>query len=1014
MIASRGLYAFLERHRTLIYTGGIGLLLAGVISLSRLGSGIYPEVEFPRIVVVARAGDMTPAIMQAEVARPLEGALATVPGVRRLRTRVIRGAAEIALQFEDGADMGRALQLVNAAAENSRGELPGDVDLEIQKISPADFPILSYDVLGGDATTRREAAELIVKPAFSRAAGVGRVEVVGGDAREVEVIVDPAKLAAASLPPKAVADRIRGGIVRTTAGRFDQGRQTVAVTAASGGNDSESLAALSVPTTDGRSVRLGDVAEIKPGAPDRRLIVHDDRGEAVQVAVARTPQSSAPDVVREITAIAGTLALPRGLRIVEVYNQGRLIHQSILGIRDAIAIGILLTIGVLALFLRDARAGFLAALSVPTTLVVTFLAIDLSGETLNLMSLGGMAVAIGLVIDDAIVVIEAIAMRLEGGAAPPDAVSEALAEITGPVIGTTVTTVVVLAPLAYLSGLLGRFFAALAITLGSAVALSLAFAILVLPLPAARLLRRRSHHAPHHHESGYHRVYLRGLKAMLHRPWAAAAVAIFAVAVIPLLLRFIPSGFLPEMDEGAFVIDYFLPAGTSLAATDAAALRIERVLKQEPGIVHWTRRTGAELGPITATETHTGDIAVVLDERSKRPGAESVIDGVREKLEAAVPEARIEFVQILEDVLNDLSGAPRPLEVVMRGEDPVVLRRIAEEVGRRLDKTPSLVDFYDGIEADVPGRDYAIDADGAARAGIDAGEIAGDLSLALQGTIVGSIPRFDRLVPVRVRYPDAIRFDPDRLDASPVSVGGAPVPLGRFAAAKDTKATGLLRRENLLPTVIASADVEGRDLGGLTREVRRRLAGIRVPAGYRIDIGGQAESQSRAFRQLGVVAVAGLLAVFTVLVAQFRSIRAALLVLSTIPPAVAGGLIALAISRTTLDVSSMMGLVLLVGLVVKNGILLVGAALARLDDGAPLDEALIGAAERRLRPIVMTTACTVFGLIPLAFALGPGSELQRPLAVVVIGGLFVSTAATLLALPALSRLAIGHRGVADR
>ena len=1003
------LYAILTRHRTFVLTVGAALLLGGIVSLTRLGSGIYPEVEFPRIVVVARAGELTPALMQATVVRPLESALASVPGVRRISTRVIRGAAEIALQFEDGTDMHRALQLTSIAAGNAKEGLPAGTEIEAEKITPADFPILSFDVVGGDATTRREAAEFVVLPAFSRARGVGRVEVVGGDPREIEVIADPERLAGIGLTPSKLATRVGDGIVRTMAGRFDERRQSVAVTVTTVVSDPASLASLPIAGGPNGTVRLGQVAEVVEGAPDRGLLVHDNAGEAVQVAVARTPQASAPDVVAEIKSLAASLRLPRGLRLIEVYNQGELIHESILGIRDAIAVGILLTVGVLVFFLRDARAGILAALSVPTTLVATFLAMDLAGETLNLMSLGGMAVAIGLVIDDAIVVVEAIAIRLEAGETPSESVRSALAEITGPVVGTTVTTVVVLAPLAFLSGLIGRFFSALAVTLASAVTLSLVFAIVVLPLPAARWMRSKAAEPRATLASRATSRYLSLLRSTLAHPWIAAAVVGLAVAIVATLASRIPSGFLPEMDEGAFVLDYFMPAGTSLEATDAAALRIEKVLEATPGVVRWTRRTGAELGPITATQVHRGDIAVVLAKRSKRPGAEEVMDDVRRQLAVKVPEARVEFVQILEDVLNDLSGAPRPIEIRTSGEDPSVLLRLAGEVARRLDGTPTLVDFYDGIEDEVPIRDYRVDGDAAVHAGLDATEVASDLGVALRGEVVGTVPRFDRLVPVRVRFPDAVRFDPERLDAAPLAVGASAVPIARFAHPSTGTGASLLRRENLLPTVLASGDVEGSDLGGLTREVRRRLAGIVVPSGYRIDIGGRADSQARAFRQLLVVVLLGIVVVFAVLVAQFRSARAAVLVLLTVPPAIAGGLLALLVTRTTLDVSSLMGLVLLVGLVVKNGILLVGAALTRMDDGASVADAIVGAAERRVRPILMTTACTIFGLLPLAFALGPGSELQRPLAVAVIGGLLVSTAATLLALPALARLALSRK-----
>jgi len=1002
----RDLFALLTRYRIFVVMLGVGLLLGGGLSLTRLGSGIYPEVDFPRIAVVARSLDLTPALMQAEVVRPLEGSLASVPGVRRIRTRIIRGSAEIALQFEDGSDMQTALQLAGTAVANAREEIPEGTDVETQRITPADFPILSFDVVGGDATTRREAADFVVRPAFLMARGVGRVEVVGGDAREIEVIVDPERLAATGITPDELTSRVESGIVRTVAGRFDRNRQSVASTVTAGAAEPAELARLPIAAGETATIHLGDVATVVPGAPDRVLLVHDKEGEAVQVAVARTPQASAPEVVRDIEAIAKTLTLPRGLRLIEVYNQGELIKDSILGIRDAIGIGILLTIGVLIFFLRDARAGLLAALSVPTTLIATFLAIDLAGETLNLMSLGGMAIAIGLVIDDAIVVVEAIALRLESGDAPHDAVRNALHEITGPVVGTTVTTVVVLTPLAFLSGLVGRFFSALAVTLGAAVLFSLVFAILILPIPAARFMRARRGTLKPPAAARSLRIYVRALSSTLGHPWIAAVVVTLAVVLVAPFATRLPSGFLPEMDEGAFVIDYFMPAGTSLEATDAVALRIEKVLAGVPGIERWTRRTGAELGPITATETNSGDIAVALAARKSRPGAEEMIDDVRQRLQAAVPEARIEFVQILEDVLNDLSGAPRPIEVRTLGEDPAILNKIGKEVGKRLEGTPSLVDFYDGVEAEVPIRDYHVNADATLRAGMTAAEIANNLGMALHGTIVGAVPRFDRLVPVRARFPDDVRFAPERLDAAPIAVSGAAVPLGSFATGVQTTGASVLRRENLQPMINATADVEGRDLGGLTREVRKRLDGLAVPAGYRVIVGGLAESQAMAFKQLAAVALIGIVVVFAVLVAQFRSARAAVLVLLTIPPAVAGGFIALAVTRTNLDVSSLMGLVLLVGLVVKNGILLIGAALTRIEDGTGVAESLLAAAERRFRPIIMTTACTIFGLVPLAFGLGPGSELQRPLAVVVIGGLLVSTAATLLALPALAELVL--------
>ena len=1004
-----GFFAALRRQQALVLTLCVAVLLAGLLALSRLGSGIYPEVDFPRIVVVARAGDTPPELMESSVVRPLEESLATVFGVRRIRTRIIRGSAEIALQFEEGADMWRALQFTDAAIARARGGLPADTEIESQKLTPADFPILSFNLIGGTSVGRREAADFIVRPALSRAPGVGRVEVVGGDPREIQIILDPQKLATAHLRPSEAADRVSATLVRRAVGRFDDRRQLVAVTAETEAVSSESLARMPIASLSQNPISLGSVAEVVEGHPDRTRAVHGPEGDAVQVAISRLPEASGPDVVREVKRIAASLRLPEGIRMIEVYDQGELIQESVKGVRDAIMIGIALTVCVLAFFLRDARAGMLAAAAVPFTLLATFPAMAFAGQTLNLMSLGGMAVAIGLVIDDAIVVIEAISLRLEKGSSAHDAVSEGLSEITAPVVGTTLTTVVVFVPLAFISGLVGKFFAALAITLSAAVLLSLAFALLVLPVLADQFLRAKERSGKRKRDRVGAR-YSRLLRKTLRHPGLALATVIVGLGIGVFAFQGLATGFMPEMDEGAFVIDYFLPAGSSLKAAETVALQIEAALAETKDVQTWTRRTGAELGPVTATEMSRGDIAVLLKPRAERRAVEEIINELREKVDAQLPSARIEFVQLLEDVLNDLSGSARPIEVRILGPDHQALVPIAEEVEKRLDGTPTMVDYYRGFEDDAPMLHFTINADAAARAGLTPAQVAEELGTALQGRMVGDVPRFDRLVPVRVRFPDAWRFDPARLADLPIALGSSSVPVSHLAApSRDLRPSQLLR-ENLVPVALATADLEGSDIGGLATAVRKRLADMPLPPGYRIDLGGQAESQNQAFRQLLSVLGLGVIAVFALLVGQFRSSRAAFLVLLTVPPALAGGIIFLRVSGVPLNVSSLMGLVLLVGLVVKNGILLVENAIARIEEGQPVRVAIAHAGHRRLRPILMTTLCTIFGLLPLAFALGEGSELQKPLAIAVIGGLLFSTAATLLLLPALASPFLSRRG----
>ena len=1008
MTETSGLFRVLRQQRALILTLTVAAVFAGLLSLSRLGSGIYPEVDFPRIVVVARSGDMPPELMEASVVRPLEEALATVFGVRRLRTRIIRGSAEIALQFEEGADMWRALQFTDAAIARTRGDLPADTEIESQKVTPADFPILSYNLVGGTSLGRREAADFLVRPALSRAPGVGRVEVVGGDPREIEIVLDPVKLASAHLRPSEAAERIGGALVRRAVGRFDDRRQLVAVTAQNNATSIDELKLMPITLAANGPLALTSVADVFEGHPDRTRAVHAPEGDAVQVSISRLPEASAPDVVREVTKIAKELRLPEGIRMNLVYDQGQLIHDSVIGVRDAILIGIALTVGVLAFFLRNARAGLLAAASVPFTLIATFPVMALAGQTLNLMSLGGMAVAIGLVIDDAIVVVEAIALRIESGLSPADAVDAGLAEITAPVIGTTLTTVVVFVPLAFISGLVGKFFAALAVTLAGAVLLSLAFALFILPVLADQFMKPRRVDRKQRRDA-FGARYARLLGRSIRHPLLALGLVLLGLFVGVAAYHGLATGFMPEMDEGAFVVDYFLPAGSSLQAAETAARQIEEALRETPDVQSWTRRTGAELGPVTATEMSRGDIAVLLKPRRERRSVDEVIDELRGKVEAQLPSARVEFVQLLEDVLNDLSGVARPVEIRILGPDHAALIPIALEVEKRLDGTPTMVDYYRGFEDSSPMLQYAVNADVAARAGLTATNVADDLGVALQGKEVGDVPRFDRLVPVRVRFPDSWRFDPVRLPDLPIAVGSTAIPISRLAEPTRSLRPTELLRENLVPVALASTDIEGNDIGGLANEVRRRLVGLPLPPGYRIDLGGQAESQSAAFKQLLSVLALGVIGVFALLVGQFRSGRAAVLVLLTVPPALAGGILFLRLTDVPLNVSSMMGLVLLVGLVVKNGILLVENAIARIDDGQPLRVAIRHAGRRRLRPILMTTLCTIFGLLPLAFALGSGSELQRPLAVAVIGGLLSSTAATLLLLPALASWFLARR-----
>jgi CzcA family heavy metal efflux pump len=1005
---------WLSRRRVLVWLAALGLAGSGAVVAARLPSGIYPEVEFPRIVVVARGGDAPPAVTQVTLTRPLETALATVLGVERIRSRTIRGAVELSLQFSPGSDMWRALQLVESRVGDARASLPPSTEVVVERLTTTSFPVITFNLTGPvDARRLRDLGELVLRPAISRVRGVGRVEVLGGDVREIEVVLDPARTAALRLTPAKVAEKIRAQTGLTAVGRFDDAHALVTVLASGEPRDAADVAALPVAVgAGGGPVALSTIATVVEGAEDRLLRVSGPGGETVLVSVSRLPGASTPDVVGRVrAAVAQAVAtFPAGVTVAPVYDQAALVDESMRSVRDAILVGIALCVAVIALFLRDLRAGLAAALAVPLTLGITFLPLALLGQSLNLMSMGGLAVAIGLVIDDAIVVVEAVRRRLEQGRPAADAAREGVGDLLAALVGTTVTTVIVFLPLAWLEGVVGRFFAALAVTLSSAVLLSLAVAITVVPLAAARWMRPRP--GPPPPPPWYARGYGRAVRPMLRRRWLGLVAALALLVAGGAAAGFVGTGFLPTMDEGAFVLDYFLPAGTSLDDTDAVARRIEAVLQSIPEIETYSRRTGAELGPAAATEVSRGDIMVRLKPaRARRRTAEEVISATRARVEHDVPEARVEFVQVLQDVVNDLSGAPRPIEVKLFGDDYAVLRRQAADLAGRVRDVPGLVDLYAGFEGDAPELRLRVDPARAARLGTTAAEVTADLEAGLRGVVAATIRRPDRPIGVRVRYPDAVRFDRARIAELPVLAGATGVAsIGAVADAERDGAPSTLVRENLRPVVILTADHEDRDLGSVARDVERKAAAVRLPEGYERELGGQYHAQQETFRELGRVLGFGLLAVLAVLLAQFRRPRIAIVVLGSVPLAVVGALLTLLATGVPLNASSLMGCVLLVGLVVKNGILLLEQAETLWDRGATLEAALVEAGTIRVRPILMTTLATVAGLTPLALGLGAGAEIQRPLALAVIGGLLCSTAVSLFIVPSLVALAFRRPG----
>lgn len=1001
---------FASRNARAIGLGVVLLTAAGIYSMFSLPSAIYPEVEFPRIVIVAKSGDISPRLMQLAVTRPLEEAARAVLGVRRVRSKTIRGATEISVLFNPDADMRYALQLMQGKVDETKSSLPDGTELQVERMTPSLFPIFMINLTGkSPARDLRDLAEFEVRPLLSRVPGVANVEVLASEEREISVIVDPEKLSASKLTIEQVSDALKATNQVNSVGRLAKDYRQYLVLATAELTTLDDVKNVVVAFHGQAPVYVRDLAEVREGVTDRTLLVSGDGKPAALVSVARQIHGNILDVVNGARAALEQYrtSLPPTVRWKVVYDLAEFVRSAVYNVRDAIIIGGLLAVFVLIAFLRDWRVTFIAATSLPLTLVGTFWILKIAGGTVDLMSLGGLAIAIGLVIDDAIVIVENIHRHRAAGASVTEAAERGTQELIAAVTGSTLTTVVVFVPLGMLQGVVGQFFSALSMTLAAAVLLSLVYALFFIPNAAARFLRDRKEHSAH--LDWLSQRYQAGLRRALKRPALVVVVTLLFAGLGVFFYNHLETGFLPDMDEGGFVIDYWTPTGTSLPETDRMVQRVEKVLTDTPEVMGFARRTGAELG-LFATAQNTGDIVVRLKPRSDRTRTSAeVVEDLRGTFEKNMPGMTIEFVLLLQDMLGDLEGNPEPIEIKIFGDDVSVLSKLASDVAEKLKKVNGVVDIV-APQSGNPELNVQVDPTLAAKAGFTVEQVSSQLATGLLGKQPTAFRRGDRLIDVHVRFADKYRFDYNWVKEFPLTnASGTIVPLSATASVSTAEGEEELHREDLKQMVPITGRLEGRGMSSAVADITTMMASVSLPLGYTWQMGGLYESQQESFKSLVIVMAVAVLLVFAVLVAQFRRFTSALVILSAAPLSLVGAFGLLLATKTPLNVSSLMGLILLVGLIVKNGIILVDYADLISKDQPNRVEALVQAGSIRLRPILMTTLCTLFGLLPLALGIGAGAEMQKPLAIAVIGGLTVSTAVTLVFVPALLAL-VDKRG----
>lgn len=1004
---------WLVRYRGPICFFLIVLSLAGIYAAKQTPLSVFPETNFPRVVIGVDNGVMPVEQMQVTITKPIEDAINAVPGLDTVRSTTSRGSAEISLFFSWNVDMYRTLQLVDAAISKVRPTLPNTTIITTNRLTFATFPILGYSLTSNrlSQTQLWDLATYQLKPPLNRVAGVSTIAVQGGQVPEFHIVPNMARMQTAGVTILDLVNSVQASNIVDSPGLYEANHQLILGLVGAQAHDAEQLGHLVVKTTTGgAAVRISDVATVQPGVLPTYTAVTADGHPAVLLNVTRQPSSNTVAVADAVAAQVQQLRkdLPAGVRFEPYYDQSELVRESIRSVRDAILIGLILACVILFLFLGDWTSSIVAGLVIPVTVALTILLLWTIGESFNLMTLGGLAAAIGLVIDDAIVVVENIVLHRDKGETRVDAVRLALREIAAPLVGSTITPVVVFLPLISVTGVTGSFFRALAITMTIALLTSLLLAVTWTPVLSLIFLRESKGAAskPQEEHGRLMRKVLhwheRALGWSLRRPLMLLGLCALLIAGSWFSYPALGSDLLPEMDEGGFILDYIMPAGSSLSETNRVLEHVDHILHSIPEVESTSRRTGLQMGLAAVTEANTGDMTVKLKGKRSR-GIDEVIKEARSQVKKTEPELDVEFTQVLQDMIGDLSNAPEPIQIKVFANDPSLLANLGPRIGDAISKINGVVDVENGIDNMIsgPATNFQIDPVVAGRMGFTPSEIAEDATSILDGvTTTDPLIANGRPYTIRVRLGDETRQSLDTIQNTVFnSSTGKLATLGALAQVTQLPPQNEIKRENLQQLITVTARLEGSDLGTAIAEVQRTVNAMHLPPTVRVEYGGTYQEQQQSFHELLRVLLLSLALVFGVLLAEFRNFSAPVAILTSSVLSIAGVVFALLVTGTTFNVASFMGLIMVIGIVAKNGILLLDADERYRHEGVSAGEAMMSAAQRRLRPILMTACAAICGMLPLAFALGSGSQMLQPLAIAVIGGLGISMVLSLIVTP---------------
>jgi HAE1 family hydrophobic/amphiphilic exporter-1 len=999
------------------------LVLLGAVSLSRLQIDMLPDIELPTLSISTEYEGASPEVMERLVTQILEEVVATVPGVEQITSTSSEGNSRVRVSFVWGTQIDTAAIDLQSKIEDEINELPEDVVRpRIRKFDIASFPVVILGVSSGlDPVELTELIENQIRYRFARIPGVAQVDVFGGFNREVRIEMDPDRIKAVGLPLDRVLDAIRDANLDLPAGKIEQGRYEVTLRAPAEFINLDQIRDTVIEQHDGAVITLGQIAAVKDTYEKLTRIVRVDGERGLRIGIRKQANANTVEVAKRVLAEIDAVnhAFPQ-VHVVPVINQGNLIERSIANVARSVLYGGGLAIVVLLFFLRSIRSTLVISLSIPISIVTTFALIYFGGFTLNLMTLGGLALGVGMMVDSSIVVLENIfRRRSENGEAPDKASVEGSREVGGAIIASTITTLVIFLPLIFVRGVSGILFKELAYVIIFALICSLMVALSLVPMLASKLLRSSQQplKGPAYRTSrwaaaaasvfkGLENAYLDLLRWVLGHRVATVLTAAVLLGASLLLLPLLGTEFLPPSDEGEVRVTGKMEIGTRLDLVDQQTRKMEQIIQPavpetvssvvSVGATGWRADAGSEgeirLSLLPAAQRRRSNVEIAQDLRRRLSGH---IPGMEIRVRA--PQGQF--------LLDRLLGGDEGLTVEIRGHELATLDALAAHAAKLIADVPGITDVQTSLEAGLPQQEIHVNREKVADLGLSVRNVTELLQTAVAGSKAGEYRTGGNSYRILVQLKDAEKRSMDEILNLTLTTGsGEKVALRNVVAPEASRGPVLIDRKDQQRQVTVSANVAGRDMGSVALDVQALLDQIPRPVGYDLTVAGSFEEQQKAFRELVISLVLALALVYMVLACQYESLRDPLVVMFSVPLAIIGVLVTLFVTKTTLNIQSYIGCIMLGGIVVNNAILLVDQAGRLIEDGMPKRDALIEAGRRRLRPILMTTLTTILGLMPLALGVGEGSEAQAPLARAVVGGLTGSTLITLVLIPAVYSL----------